>query len=381
MLNITPDFWQFVDTHLGDDTNALRLKYHGRQDCGFDLDLALTQIECRKRFGKKLSETLTQYPHWLFANTLAGEQSTSDRLAAFHAGLVGDVAVVADLTAGLGIDAQHLSRKAKQVFAVEIDALKAEALEYNFGQLPGPSDVQVVNRDCREWVGDAPHCGCMFIDPARRAADGSRVFALAQCQPDVTAMMPMLQQKTDSLVIKLSPMLDITQTFRELPQAHTIISLGTETECKELIALVDFRHPVVNRIVQAVTLKNDGTVCSLSFNTSSFANGSQTMADNPGLRLAEGMWLYDPYPAVMKAGPYRLLCELYDVRKPSPNTHLYFSDTRIDDFPGLCLQVERVIPFNSKYIKRLKAQYPKLNVITRNFDMSVRPPPSETGSG
>ena len=69
----------------------------------------------------------------------------------------------------------------------------------------------------------------------------------------------------------------------------------------------------------------------------------------------------------MKAAPFKLLCERFDIGELHPNTHLYVSPRKIDGFPGKRYRIEAVIPYASKYIKRFAKEYPAASVSVRNF--------------
>ena len=70
----------WVEAHISDRPDALRLAVHGRSD-GIDYEAAITQIECRRKFAAKLQQTLAAFPRFYFPSVLAGEQATSDLLA------------------------------------------------------------------------------------------------------------------------------------------------------------------------------------------------------------------------------------------------------------------------------------------------------------
>ncbi len=362
-MNMDNEFWKWVDEHGSDDPKKLWLKYgktHERQ---------IVQVECRQRFGKKLAATLSRVPHWLFASKLAGEQSTSDRLAAFHARLVPESCRMADLTAGLGIDVLHCSAVAEDVTAVEIDPAKAEALRANMDEA-GVGNVRVVCTDCREWLEayDGPRLDMVFIDPARRAGDGGRVFALADCEPDVTALLPLLRSKAHCVLVKMSPMLDIASVMAALPQCVHVWALGTPTECKELVALVDFEHGDTGHddvATDAVTIGADATHefrCTRS---------EEMTADAVYGRPRAGDWLCEPYPAVMKSGAVRLVAERFGLQKLAANTHAYFAPERRAGFPGEQRRIVAVLPYASKVLKRFKREYPRCEVAVRNFGISA----------
>lgn len=362
-MNMDNEFWKWVEEHASDDPKRLWLKYGKTHEAG------VLQVECRQRFGKKLEATLRRAPHWFFASKLAGEQSTSDRLAAFHARLVPEACRMADLTAGLGIDVLHCACVAAEVTAVEMDPAKADALRRNMAEA-GVGNVSVVCADCREWLEayDGPRLDMVFIDPARRAGDGGRVFALADCEPDVTSMLPVLRRKSHRALVKMSPMLDIASVLASLPQCVRVWALGTPTECKELVALVDFEHGDAERddvLTEAVTIGADGTY---EFRCTRV---EEMTADAVYGRPRAGDWLCEPYPAVMKSGAVRLVAERFGLQKLAANTHVYFAPERREGFPGEQRRIVAVLPYASKVLKRFRREYPRCEVAVRNFGISA----------
>lgn len=351
------EFFEWINSHKDDDPARLRLKYgHARAD-------EIMQIECRRKYAAKLGDVLTRFPRFVFATALSGEQSTSWRLAEFHASMIKPGSHVADLTAGLGIDAYAMSLRA-DVTAVERDAAVAGALRHNYSDVPS---LKVVEADCRDFVKECIARGetfdTVFIDPARRDADGARVFALDGCEPDVTAMMPDLLRMAGRVIVKASPMLDITHTLGELPQAVTVIALGTPTECKELDIVCSAEESPVT--VQAVTLGSDFE-SDFAFRPADEAAAVATYAVPQA-----GDYVYDPYPAVMKSGAMRLIGQRYGMDKLAPNSHLWTSHEAAADFPGHRFKVEEVLPYASKHIKRYASRYPRVSLTTRNFDVAA----------
>lgn len=361
-------FWEWVNSHLGQDAARLRLASHPATD--FNLSEAITQVECRSRYGKKLRQTLTRFPEFYFPSTLSGEQSTSDLLANFHANFVGADDNVVDLTSGLGIDALHMATKARHVTAIEQNSELCQALEYNAKGLK-TENLKVVCGDCTELI-DKLSGTVAYIDPARRAADGSRVFGLNDCQPDVTTLIPELSRNFRSLIIKASPMLDISRTIAELGTAVTDIYLiGTTTECKELFAILRFGEEKVGDVnIHAVTLFGQDAWSEFPFTREQEAEAMANIAEKMPM---SGDILYVPYPATMKAAPTKLLSSDFGLNKFHANTHLYFGapSNPVENFPGEKLEIVEVIPWQSKNIKRFKSRFPNVMVSTRNFGMSA----------
>lgn len=354
------DFFEWIDAHKGDDPGSLWLKY-GKTHAS-----AITQVECRRRFGAKLSRTLADDPQFLFPNTLAGEQSTSDVLASFHSSLIEPGCTVADFTAGLGIDAMAMARHAAHVTAVEMNPEVAEALVHNSRYL---SNLDVVCADCREYAESVAAEGkvfdTIFIDPARRDKDGGRTYALADCSPDIVAMLPLMRRITHRVIVKASPMLDIAHTINELDNVTGVIILGTPGECKELDVVIDFGAKVAEPVISAVTLTAEG-ISRFDFTR------SEEAATTPRYGLPKtGDYILEPYPAVMKAGVFRLLSARYGLQSISANTHLWHSEAIPDGFPGKSFLITDIQEFASKNIKRYAASHPRVSVTVRNFDMSA----------
>lgn len=353
------DFWEFVEANLATSPAVLRLKYRGK-----NREKEITQIECRQKFGKKLAWTLEKHPHFLFPSVISGEQATSDALADFHSSLCDGATSIVDLTAGLGIDASHIAERHPQtkVIAIERDVEKSEALHYNFGKL-----FHTENADCREYLesNDGRPFDIAFIDPARRAADGSRVFALSDCEPDITSMLPLLRKNAALLIAKTSPMLDITLLARELPGIERIIALGTTTECKELVAMVNLAKNTEDNdfIIEAATIGQP----TISFTAQEEKKAKCELASD----IKAGGYIYEPYPAIMKAAPFTILSERFKIKKLHPNTNLYYSENFAEGFPGEAWPIIDVLGYESKNIKRLKKTYPSIRVTTRNFDISA----------
>ena len=176
----------------------------------------------------------------------------------------------------------------------------------------------------------------------------------------------MLRAKCKWLIVKASPMLDLTQIAKELPGITTLIALGTSTECKEVVAMADLHNSNTEPfLVQATTLTPSGETV-FSFNIREEADAQCDYAS-----ATPGQYIYEPYPSVMKAGPFSLLAARFGLKKLHPNTHLYISDKIEPSFPGTIMKIDNVFTYESKHLKRLKNTYPVISVTVRNFDIGA----------
>lgn len=358
-----PDFFQWIEAHAGDDPARLRLKY------GRERAFEILQIECRRKYAAKLADTLRANPEFIFPTALSGEQASSDALAREHASWVKEGMRVADLTAGLGIDAMAMAKRVGHdghVVAVERDGDVADALRHNSRAL---TNIEIITSDCRTlldvWAREGMRFDVVFIDPARRDAAGGRVYALSDCQPDVVEMLPLFKALADRLIIKASPMLDISHVLSQLADVARIEILGTPLECKELDIICDFTHKIpAEPKISAVTI-GKGVHEVYTF----------TKADEAAATAETGIpkvsdYVFDPYPAVMKAAPFKLLCA-DGIREISANTHLWFSAESQPKFPGRIFRVADIVPYMSKHIKRYASRFPLVSVTVRNFDVAA----------
>lgn len=360
MISLDKDIWDWIESNIKVSPDRLRLSNHGD-----DLKMfAITQIDCRQRTAKKLSETLAAFPKFIFDSTIAAQQSTSDSLAKFHSSLIGANASVLDMTGGLGIDALHCSRVASNVVMVEKDAFRAECAAYNFQNM-GVENVEVKCGDSVDFLNVMPdnEYDYIFIDPARRGVNGERLYALSQCKPDVTMILGEMLRVAPNVIIKASPMLDACQVLKELHPVSRIIALGTKAECKELI-IICRREPVNHVEYSAVTIMPSGDV---EFNFHDDATSDIVlMADRPEV----GDILYEPYPAIVKMKPFGAICNRYNVSKPALDTHLFFKKTIDESFPGVPHEILEVTELNKRSIKDLSARYTEADVTVKNFPMT-----------
>lgn len=367
MKAMTDEFFGWIAAHASDDIAKLRLKY------GHDYDQAITQIECRRKFGKKLEQTLTAFPDFYFPSVLSGEQSTSDLLAEFHASLMPEGLAVADLTAGLGIDALHAATRAASVVAVERDEDKVNALKFNAEALKA-DNITAICSDCRDFIdkciAEGRRFDTVFIDPARRSADGGRVFALADCEPDVTALMPKLVQICRMLIIKASPMLDIAHTCGALvPAPQAVMAVGSAAECKELLVTLVFDSAEEGAaVIEAVTLHPDRSATTFAFTSEQEKNAPQPpVIEN----LTKGDYICEPNPELMKTGAFKMVAERWQLSVFHPNTRVFAAKEVPGGFPGTCYRVLKVLPYASRVIKSFSKEYPMINVAARNFGISA----------
>lgn len=348
--------WEWINKNKDVDPLVLTLKSGGEKKS------EIIQIECRQRAKRKLPEILL-VPDFIFPNILSIQQCTSESLAKFHASLINKGERVLDMTCGLGIDSFKLAEKADKVTSIDTNILNIETARHN-AQSCHIDNIDFICADSVDWLNNTPEVfDTIFIDPSRRDEYNRRCYALSDCSPDITAILDILPVKCKKLIVKLSPMLDISMVASQIRGIRDIYIIGTEKECKEIIAVVDFNKKE-DFILHAITIFKDNTV------RVDFPLRESVPLELPFVKPVKGDFLYLPFPSVMKCNDFNYISNRYELPLLGPNTHLFSSSAFKKDFPGTIYKIIEVMPYNKETIRDFRKKYPLLNITTRNFVLS-----------
>lgn len=351
------DFAQFILEHEGEDPAALALARGRLASQVEDFDLALTTLEVRRKLRTKVPQWYAvpglQYPF-----RLSGEQCSSEETAFYKAKVAGSYGrSVADLTGGLGVDSWAFSGVASAVLYNEMRPELAASAQANFAML-GITNVRVSCAELRPGglqaiLGDfAPDV--LFLDPARRAQDGRKVFRLEDCQPDVLTLLPELLEACPHVLLKLSPMADITLVSRQLGCVKEVHVVGADGECKELLLMLERGYIGQPR-------------------TFIYEKGAVLATDEaPEVTSAPmGDLLFEPGKALLKAGAFDLPCR-YGLEKLEQHTHLYRASARVEALQpfGKWFRILETVPLDKRSMKEVGRRYPKAGVTARNIPMT-----------
>lgn len=346
---------QFIRENLNADVPTLALK---KAPVGTDVSLALRQIEARQLLRKKVP-SWSEKEELLFPAHLSIEQCSSEAAAKYKAGLL-EGQSFADFTGGLGIDTYYISQHFQQADYVERQAELCDLARHNFAVLN--ADVKVWNETAEDYLRRCETKDCIFIDPARRDEHGRKTVSIADCTPDVAVLQDLLLEKAGKVMVKLSPMLDVSKALEELRHVREVHVVAVANECKELDVVLERGYQGEPQFV-CVNLLTEQPELRFTMEEERHCSG----------RLAENVldYLYEPNPALMKAGCYKLLTTRYDVFKLHKNSNLYTSEQYISDFPGRVFKVEGWAPYNKKVKQTLLSDVDKASIAVRNFPLSV----------
>ena len=346
---------QFIRENLNADVPTLALK---KAPVGTDFSLALRQIAARQLLRKKVPEW-SENEDLLFPAHLSIEQCSSEATAQYKANLLNGN-TFADLTGGLGIDTYYIDRHFQKTDYVERQTELCDLARHNFSVLN--TKIEVHNETAEDYLNHCEPKDCIFIDPARRDEHGRKTVSIADCTPNVADLQDLLLQKAEKVMVKLSPMVDISKALEELRQVKEVHVVAVANECKELDFILERGYQGEIQFV-CVNLLTEQPEVRFTMDEERNSSG----------KLAESVlkYLYEPNPAVMKAGCFKLLTQRFDVFKLHKNSNLYTSEDLISDFPGRIFEVEGWAPYNKKVKQALLQEVDKASIAVRNFPLSV----------
>ncbi len=313
----------------------------------------LQQVEGRERTADKLP-TFAAMDDWWYPVRLSCEQCSSEDTARFKASLVSGETMV-DLTGGYGVDTYFLNDSFSSIDYIEQNAELCRIAAHNFANKP----ITIHNTSAEEFIASAGQYDLIFLDPARRDSHGGKVFRLEDCTPNVVELLPTLLAHGKRLLLKLSPMLDLTQAATSLSQVSwDIFVVAIKNEVKEVLLLSGGTGQItavdLAKKEQAfVFTREEEQECPAGIGDWLLVNGDA--AHN-------GEFLYEPNAAILKAGAYKLVAQRFGLAKLDVNTHLYASDKLIEEFPGRTFKAH---PFGDGMEVGSHA-----NVLTRNYPLT-----------
>ncbi len=220
--------------------------------------------------------------------------------------------------------------------------------------------------------------------------------------------------------IKLSPMIDIPQTFRDLPETFAVHMVAVEGECKGVVFLLSRNNFPVNDIhrrdaiyrvrdsdaiyrvrnsdpiyrvrnsnpIYRVRNSNpetdiiaDGTdllnetidaiIASRQSWPSILAKMRSPASRPPCIATELGTYLYEPNTIVMKDGIFNALSQKFQVAKLAKNTNLFSANEVHKNFPGRIFRIEAVHELHPRKMAKELSHLASASIAVRNFPLSA----------
>ncbi|TCD01460.1 THUMP-like domain-containing protein [Pedobacter psychroterrae] len=353
MLNkriLDSEVQEYINSHLAGDVHKIAM---GKSPFpGIEARELAAQIAAKKKSVRKLP-SIYACKGIYYPALLSIEQCSSETTALYKSGLAtGDTLI--DLTGGFGIDSLFFARKVVQVTHCEINEELSGIAAHNASMLQQNNMLFIASDGLAHLSTVKETFGTIYIDPARRSTAG-KVFMLKDCTPSVVENLGPLLAKSQRVIIKTAPLLDITAGLKELKNVTEIHIVSVRNECKELLWVLENNAPAAPKIV-SVTL-NDA-VKEFSFYKGEELEEAVQLETTPS-----SGFLYEPDTALLKSGAFNLIASRYGLKKLHGQTQLYHADEVKPHFPGRIFKIKELVSTGElKKSKQVKA-----SVISRNY--------------
>lgn len=348
------EFQEFINKHLNSDITSLLLK--GTSIPNIETKDIIAQIEAKKKCEKKLP-TWFNTKNIYYPNKLNIEQSSSELTAAFKSKLINGNSFI-DITGGFGVDCYYFSKRFNDVIHCELSNQLSEIVSYNYKTLNVPF-IKTLNVDGIRFLKENQQdYDWIYVDPSRRHESKGKVFYLKDCLPNIPESMDLLFERSKHIMVKASPLLDISVGIRELKFVKKIHVIAVENEVKELLWILEknYESEIEVATINLKKIRDESFTFRLNDEAQAQANFSEPLT-----------YLYEPNAAILKSGGFKSVSAQLNVFKLHNNTHLYTIDKLID-FPGRRFKTDAILP----YSKHIKSELPsKANITIRNFPETV----------
>lgn len=357
----TPELDSFLRANAGADGSDLLLRQKEFKD--IPMPLIVNQIVGRRKARMKLP-TFAAHQGIIYPPGINLEQSSSEKTARLKAQIIaeassGRVGRLADLTGGFGIDSYFFSLKFDGIDYVERDPVLSWIARHNHTSL-GATNLQYHNETAEQFLDRSSALDAIYIDPSRRVASG-KVIQLADCEPDIVKLQQRILTVAPVLLVKTSPLLDITEALRQLSFVSSVYVVSVAHECRELLFL------------SRKGFSGEPCIHTIHLNSDSVEAFDFRLSEEKAKALPIGpvrKFLYEPNPSIMKAGAFKSVALSFSVEKIHPNSHFFSSDELLTGFPGRVFEVIARIRGNGRDLHRYLPDS-KANVVVRNYPLSA----------
>ncbi|PKB18974.1 SAM-dependent methyltransferase [Flavobacterium sp. 5] len=352
---LDPKIQEFIDLNIGVSVSKLALQKNPFPTV--EWISILNQIAAKAKAKDKLP-TWFSTRNIIYPSKVSVEQTSSEITATHKATIISGENLI-DLTGGFGIDDYYFSKRIKNVVHCEINTELSNIVKHNFNQLNNNSitcysgdSIETLSKLNTKW-------DWIYIDPSRRNDTKGKVFMLKDCLPNVPKNLDFYFEKTNSILIKTAPILDITAGINELNYIKTIHIIALENEVKELLWELNKDYN------GGITIK---TANITKERTEAFEFNLNEIQIKPNFSLPK-RYLYEPNSAIMKSGGFDQVSLFYKLNKLQKHSHLYTSDELIP-FAGRIFEIDTCFPYNKSEMKHY-LENKKANITIRNFSDSV----------
>jgi len=350
-----PEVQEFLRNNL--KTTPAELALRGSPFSKISASELAQQLTGLQKAEKKLPTWFSQSQIY-YPPKLNLEQTSSETTAKYKASMHEGETLI-DLTGGLGIDDFYFAENFKEVLHCELNTELSEIAAFNLKQL-GRENIYFKNEDSIALLKNTnQNFDCIYVDPARRDNSGGKVFKLADCLPNIPENLDLLFNKSNKILIKTSPLLDLQAGISELKFVTEIHIIAVNNEVKELVWLLK-KNEISPTKIKTLNFTKKGIEEFEGIFNKNTSEINYSLPKN---------FIYEPNAAIMKSGLFEEVTHQTQTSKLHPNSHLYTSEMEIN-FPGRKFKIIDIQEYKPGILKK-KFKGLKANITVRNFPESV----------
>jgi hypothetical protein len=200
---------QLADADLSDAKalhliTALRKDFSARQ-VSAAVEMARLRLKAVDKFGDSAAR--------MFFSRSALEQTSDPLIRRWRADRAFGYSMVYDACCGIGADSLAYAAAGADVLGLDIDPVRVEMAQHNADQLGLRARFEVSDVTTDPRLAQVGEAGMIFFDPARRDADGARIFDVERYQPPLSTLLKW-DKPPGEILVKLSPGVQLEQLQR-----------------------------------------------------------------------------------------------------------------------------------------------------------------------
>lgn len=351
---LIPEIQEFINSNLNTDIAQLALSKNPFPEIEFTI--IINQIKAKQKSKEKLPLWYNT-PNIIFPSKISVEQTSSEKTAYYKSKIVSGESLI-DLSGGFGIDDYYFSKEVKSVKHCEINTELSEIVSFNY-ELLNAKNIICVNQNSTDYLKENDDTfDWIYIDPSRRNEKKGKVFMFEDCEPNVPNLLSLYFSKSNNILIKTAPLLDLQAGIEELKYVKKIHIVALQNEVKELLWEIEKNYEGSIKLVSVNIEKEKQTIVETIHQNEYEVEYSSPLK-----------YLYEPNSALLKSGSFNAISQIYECKKLHKHSHLYTSNSIIE-FPGRSFKIDNIITLQKNEVKKYLLGK-KMNISTRNFPAKV----------
>lgn len=312
--------------------SQLRREYTPQQ-AGAALELARVRQKARDKFGAVADQ--------LYFTRDALEQASDFHIRHYRAQQHTAAQSVLDVCCGIGADALAFAAQGAHVVGLDIDPLRLEIARRN-ADILGVADRATFSQ--HDVTGGLPDVDAdlIFFDPARRDAEGKRIYDVNRYLPPLSLVKTWLNRpKAPQISVKLSPGVDLDQLRA---YGGEVAFISVDGDLKEAVLHLTPPYVTESQTITATLITPDGAASTVH-------HWRRTMPLEQTAIQAPQAWLVEPDAAILRAGLVQDVAQALDGTLLDETIAYFTTAQRPESVWVRAWQVLDWMPFNLKKLR------------------------------